>query len=151
MTQDYFKAIQELSIMNRVQGFKNIMGAGSGGFAFSAKYILPNQTEQIKRDVSIKIIPDSKNFHHFDDNLILARLTGHDQADFYNPNETRKYNYIKSENRIESNFNGEIDPSCEGINFFYEMQKAKISVFDSAKNAKKNLFVTVLILSLIHI
>ena len=61
LPEGVFKDWANSFMMKRVQNFKNILGAGSGGFVFVADYNLPGSNQWIP--AAIKIFNDKNN--HF--------------------------------------------------------------------------------------
>ena len=133
----FFQGLFESTLFNRISGFKQFLGAGSGGFVFLADYIAPDDLTNTKNQVAIKIIPDNGKRSSFDDNMILAVLTGNLDKDKFDQSKTRPFSYDKSEDRIQSNEGGNRNLYSARINKFYEMQYNTIHYVNSRSQQKK--------------
>ena len=145
LSWNYFIQLSKMSIFERIKDFEKILGAGTGGFVFIAKYRAPHSEEWNR--MAIKILPDEDDFFHFNDNLILAKLTGKMEKNYYNESETMLYSYDENEGRAERHADQDQtdDHNQDFINKFLEMQKGTLKYFSDFAKMDKVFYVTVLV------
>ena len=124
----YFKA----DIFNRVSNVNKYLGEGSGGFVFLCEYTMPVSGEVVS--AAIKFIPDGPGDVGYQDNMVLAYLTGTRAEDKYDSTKTRNFSIDNSKNIVQINMGEEKDPNSLYINQFYEMQFVPAKIVKSTRN-----------------
>lgn len=132
--------------MQRVTNFKQFIGAGTGGLLFKADYTFPDQQSTI--EAAIKIMIDYDDFTKYEENIILAILTGNNDVDKYDSSKTRPFSYDKSQNRVEVNRTGTPNPYASCINKFYEIQKMQFDFMGEVSQKLNTAYMTVMVTEL---
>jgi serine/threonine protein kinase len=127
------------SMIKRVKNFQKILGSGTGGFAFLAHYLPPNNQNEEWIPAAIKILPDNADFEGFTNNLIQAKLTGNLSEDKFTPKRMSPFSFDQTENRAQINNDGVENEFKDGICKFYEMQTKGFRI------NRKDYFLTTLI------
>lgn len=142
-----FQGMNQIQLMQRITGTPKIVGAGSGGFTFVANYQLFDGSATFP--AAIKILPDTEDFGVFQDNVILARLTGKmAQSRYHKEEKIRPYSYDAEHERLEINLEGEENPFTQNINQFYEMQKSLVQYSDPKLLVDEEFYATIMVTKL---
>ena len=129
---DFFNIYFTADIFNRVSNVSKYLGQGSGGFVFLCDYTMPESAEVLP--AAIKFIPDGPGNIGYQDNLVLAYLTGTRAQDRYQPSITRNFSNDKSKHIVQINMGQAKDPHSMYINQFYEMQFVPTKILKSVRN-----------------
>jgi serine/threonine protein kinase len=130
-------------LMQRITDYQGWIGNGTGGFVMKALYHPLNGDPFV---AAIKLLPCDSDFETFDDNIILAKLTGDMMTDKYNSERQNTFSYDDSEARAEININPENrNPYAANINQFYEMEKVTVGYKRTEISPVKNFYMTILV------
>ena len=144
LTNRFFVEWAKTSMIQRVENYRGIIGAGTGGFAFLADYMPPDGDSWIP--VVVKMLPEiDEDFDSFFSNLIQAELTGDLAEDKFTPSIQAPYSLDRSDKRAVINTSSMKNRHKKGICKFYEMQSAEIQYERILDQQIETFYITTLI------